>query len=197
MRPDRRRIAAGLAALSFALGGAPACAQDVGGFFKNMFTPSPPPASGALPLDEIPCPQVDVSEGGAAITAFAGGRVGEQGAMRNQISLVNFARECRPRPDGSVVVKVGVQGRALLGPGGSPGTFATSVHFAVKVGDRMIMDRVQRVSVTVPAGETQGSFTVVQDGLMVPAKDATEFEIEVGLGAGARAAPRKRPKAQG
>lgn len=194
-REDGRRLGV-VMGLAVAVWAVPAAAQDVGGFFKNMFGPSAPPPGAALPPDEVPCPQVDVSEGGAAMSAFGAGRVGQQNALRNQITLSNFARECRPQPDGSVVVKIGVQGRVLLGPSGAPGAFSSPVHFTVKVGDRIIATRVQQVSTKVPAGETQGAFTAVQDGLVVPRADASEFEIEVGLGAGrAKKAPSRRAKA--
>lgn len=185
--------------------GVPSSAQDVSGFFKNMFGSSaPPPGSpaspggAALPADEVPCPQVDVAEGGAALTAYGGGRVGDQGAMRNQISLSNFARECRGQPDGSVAVKVGVQGRVLLGPGGSPGSFTAPIQFTVKNGERIIASRIQRATITVPAGETRGTFTAIQDGFVVPKQDAYEFEIEVGLGSGAaKARPARAARKQG
>jgi hypothetical protein len=194
-RDDVRRVGV-LIGLAVAACASPAAAQDVGGFFKNMFGPSAPPPGAALPPDEIPCPQVDVAEGGAAMSAYGGGRVGQQNALRNQITLSNFARECRPQPDGSVLVKVGVQGRVLLGPAGSPGAFSSPLHFTVKVGDRTIVTRVQQVSVKVPVGDTQGAFTVVQDGLVVPKADASEFEIEVGLGAGrgGKKAPPRRAR---
>jgi hypothetical protein len=43
----------------------------------------------------------------------------------------------------------------------------------------------------VPPGETQGSFSFVEEGIVVPARDASVFEIEVGLGA-ANAGPSRR-----
>ena len=193
-RCDVRRV--GLAIGLTVAWACPAGAQDVRGFFKNMFGPSAPPAAG-LPPDEIPCPQVDVAEGGAAVSAFGGGKVGQQNALRNQITLSNFARECRLQADGSVLVKVGVQGRALLGPAGGAGNYSSPVHFTLHVGERIIANRVQQVTVKIPAGETQGSFTVVQDGLVVPKQDASEFEIEVGLGSGrTKQGPARRGRAQ-
>jgi hypothetical protein len=195
-RHEVRRVGLVLGVAGAAGCAVPASGQDLGAFFRNVFGPSSPPPAG-LPVDDVPCPQVDVAEGGAALTAYGGGRVGQTNALRNQISLSHFARECRPQADGSVVVKVGVQGRALLGPAGSPGSFASPVHFTVKVGDRIIATRVQPVTVTVPAGQTQGTFTAIQDGLVVPKQDASEFEIEVGLGARAKKAPVRRARGQG
>jgi hypothetical protein len=73
----------------------------------------PPPAPGSE-LD-VYCPPVGVIDGGAALQSY-GGRTGDPSALRNQIALSNFARECVGRPDGATLVKVGIEGRALLGP---------------------------------------------------------------------------------
>jgi hypothetical protein len=100
-------------------------------------------------------------------------------------------RECIPQPDGSVLVKVGVETRVLLGPGGAPGRFATPVRVAVKRASTVFATKVQQAAITVPAGETQGNAFVVAEGLVVPASAKNDFEIEVGLGA-AGAAPRRR-----
>jgi hypothetical protein len=47
--------------------------------------------------------------------------------------------------------------------------------------------------VTIPAGDTQGSFVVVEENLVVP-PGSGEFEIEVGLGG---AGPAQRPVGRG
>ncbi|MDJ1157848.1 hypothetical protein QNA08_06335 [Chelatococcus sp. SYSU_G07232] len=132
------------------------------------------------------CPIVDVFEGGSAI------RVGEGASLRHQISIANTARECASVPGGGYTVKVGVEGRALLGPTGSPGTFTAPVRIALKSGDRVIASRSRTVSVTIPAGQTQGSFVVVEEGLMVP-PGQSDVTVEVGLGRGpAGEAPRRQ-----
>jgi hypothetical protein len=136
------------------------------------------------------CPGVDVSDGGAALRAVSGGST-EPGAVRNQISIGQLARECIPQADGSVLVKVGVETRVLLGPGGGSGRFSTPVRFTVKRGGTVFASRVQQAAVSVPAGETQGSTLVVQDGLVVPAQAKNDFEIEVGLGGSGPARQRR------
>lgn len=140
-------------------------------------------------ITDVYCPTVGVIEGGAAMQAYVGGRVGDAYALRNQIALGQLARECTGRPDGSTVVRVGVEGRALLGAGaGTGGRFNVPVRIVVKRGDRIIDTRVRQASVEIPAGDTQGSFALVEEGFVVPAADAGTFDIEVGLG-GAAAAP--------
>lgn len=149
-----------------------------------------PPAAPA-PVDTAYCPSVDVAEGGAATST--GGR---EGSLRSQIALGQIARECAAQPDGSVVVKVGIVGRALLGPGGAPGHFESPLFIAIKRNGATVASRAKRVSVTIPSGEAQATFTVLEDGLVVPAAAARDYEIEVGLGGGPKAARAPRRKAR-
>jgi hypothetical protein len=150
------------------------------------------PPSAPKPVDEVYCPSVDVFEGGAALQAYSGGHVGDAAALRSQIALGKTARECAGRPDGSTVVSVGVEGRALLGAGGSAGRYDVPVRIVVKHGSTVLADRVRRTTVTIPAGDTQGSFTVVEEGILVPPSAAQDFEIEVGLGGGSKAGGSRR-----
>jgi hypothetical protein len=151
----------------------------------------PPPA--AAPVGDIYCPAIGISEGGAALQAYSGGHVGDSAALRSQITLGRTARQCTSHPDGSTVVSVGVEGRALLGMGGSAGRFDVPVRIVVKRGSTVIASRLRRMAVMIPAGDTQGSFVAVEEGIVVPAADAQDFEIEVGLGgAGPETSGRRR-----
>lgn len=150
----------------------------------------PPPAKTII--EDVYCPSVDIAEGGSSIQSFAGGRVGDPAGLRSQIALGQIARECVGRPDGTTVVKIGVEGRVLLGAGGASGRYDVPVNIVVKSGSTVIANRSRRVAVSVPAGDTQGTFQVIEEGIVVPAADASIFEIEVGLGgAGAPAASRR------
>jgi hypothetical protein len=135
-----------------------------------------------------------VADGAAAMRAYAGGRAGAAEALRHQISIANVGRECRGQGDGSVLVKVGVEGRALLGPAGAPGRFEAPVHFVIRRGDRVLANRARSASVSLAAGQTQGTFVIVEEGMVVPAGTG-EFEIEVGLGkSGASERPPRRAR---
>jgi hypothetical protein len=119
-------------------------------------------------VEEAYCPRVGVIEGGAALQAYAG-RTGDPNALRNQISLTDFARECVARPDGATLVKVGIEGRALLGPGASAGgRFEAPVRVVIKSGDGVSPRAPAASSVTIPAGDTQGSFVVVEETWSFP-----------------------------
>jgi hypothetical protein len=133
----------------------------------------------ATPEDAY-CPPIGVAEGGAVIQV--GGRSGEASSVRSQVTLGQLARECLGQADGSTLVKVGVQGRALLGAGGGAGRYDVPLRVVVRQGDRVFANRVRRMTIQIPPGDTQGSVTIVEDRIVVPAAAADDFRIEVGLG---------------
>jgi hypothetical protein len=167
---------------------------DEGNPFMNILryggTTKPPEAPSSAE-DVAYCPVPEITEGGSALQSQGGGGV------RSQISIAQVSRSCTPGPGGTVLVRVGVQGRALLGPGGSPGRFDAPVTISIKRGTEIVTRRTQRAAATIPPGQASGTFTVVEDGLSVPAAYANEFDIEVGLGGAAKPAraPRRKPAA--
>jgi hypothetical protein len=169
-----------------------ASAQGIGDTLSNLFKfgGTTVPKEAPRETGDVYCPTVGIVEGGAALRAYTGGKVGEPSALRHQISIGQLARECVEQPDGSIMIKVGVEGRALLGPAGAAGRFDAPVTFVVKRGDRILASRTQRISVAVPAGDTQASFVTIQDGLVVP-PNTGEYEIDVGLTGGAGAKPER------
>lgn len=136
--------------------------------------------------EDVYCPPVTIAEGGSAIQAYSGGHTGDASALRSQISIGNVARECLGQPDGSTLVKIGVEARALLGVGGSAGRYNVPVHFVVKDGSTVIANRTRSAVAAIPAGGTQASVTVIEDGIIVPPARVNTFEIEVALGGGRR-----------
>jgi hypothetical protein len=186
MRTGATGIAAALAGaclLGLAVAG-PAAAQGIGDRLRDIF------GFGGASEPAVPqtyevtnCPRVDVADGGAALRTYAGGQSGSPESLRSQLTITNVARECIGQPDGSIVVKVGVEGRALIGPAGAAGRFDAPVRVVVKRGDRVFANRVRRIPVSVPPGEAHASFVTVEEGIVVP-PGGGEFDIEVGLGAG-------------
>ena len=191
------RIALCLGVLALAGCSTAGSGEGAGSTFRNLFMyggTTVPPAAPAAVIEVADCPPVTVTEGGAALRTVAGG--GEGAAVRSQLSIVEVARECTGRPDGSIVVKVGVQVRALVGAGGGAARFDTAVGIVLKRGEQVLASRSPRVSVAVPPGQVDQTAVVVEDNFVVP--PGGEFDIEVGLG-GARA-PRsegRRKRARG
>lgn len=173
---------AGVAALAVLAGSACSSTDSgdgSGSALKNIFMyggPTVPPPAQKPPMEASECPSVTIPEGGSVVKIGSG-----------QMAISYLARECIERPDGSVVIKIGVEGRALVGPGGNAGTFSTIVHFDVRRGDTVLASASKPASVSLPAGRYEGTFSVVQGDLVVP-PGTTDFDIEASLG-GSRAAP--------
>lgn len=138
-----------------------------------------PPATGApqsavLPVfnrgpTELVCPVVDVREGAAAHRVYAGGQ--SNANVRYQFSMGDIARECRVQGN-QIVLKIGVEGRVLLGPAGSPGSFTVPVSIAVRDEEsrKYVATRTYRVAASIAQGSANTEFTVVSDEIAIPFK---------------------------
>jgi hypothetical protein len=139
------------------------------------------------------CPAIGVLENAAAY------RVGGQTASsaNYQASLVNMVRECSVQGN-QMAIKVGVEGRLLLGANGRSGTFSVPVRVVVKRRQDIVQQRFTRLNVTVPNGETLAEFAHVEDRIVVPITAADpddEYDVYVGFdasGSQARAQVRRR-----
>ena len=111
----------------------------------------------ALPSN-FECPQVNVRSGASTLTssADAGGEPTAT-SLRYQVGISNSARECRGAPGNMVSVKVGIQGRVILGPQGEPGTVDVPIRYAVVfdgVPPRTILTKLHRFPVNVTEANT-------------------------------------------
>ncbi len=112
--------------------------------------------------------------------------------MRYQISINDVARECvATGKGGGYRLKVGVQGRVLLGQAGSAGAYGATLSTTVTQGGKVVAKRASRVGASIPAGQTGADFTHVEDGIVVP-PGSGDVEIIVGLGQGGAAPARQR-----
>lgn len=185
----------GLSALALAgCGGGEPVGASVGNLlaFNSTNAPSQPGVIDPYAPIIRSCPQVEVNDGGAAM------RVGEGRAVRYQFSLGDVARECS-LADGQISIRVGIEGRLLLGPSGSPGSYSAPVHVSIRRESDMKIaaTRTYRVSASVPAGESGASYSLVTDNLVVPfiQENADEdYTIVVALadGPAERSARRRR-----
>lgn len=154
-------------------------------------------AGGGGPFDrrELNCPYVDVREGAAAHRVYAGQPANS--SVRHQFSIADVARECRVVGD-QLVIKVGVEGRVLLGPAGAPSSFTVPVSVAVRneSNNQFVVNRAYRVAATIPAGASNSTFSLVTEELSVPFKSLSaneDYQIFVGFdGASSAAGPDRR-----
>jgi hypothetical protein len=138
--------------------------------------------------DEFVCPQVIIADGGAALRAQGGQ---DSGSLRHQISILQVARECTPTGNGGFRLKVGVEGRVLLGPAGSPGSYGATLTTTVLRGTTQVARRAARIGGTIASGQGGADFSHIEDGIVVPAGRG-DVEIIVGLGGGAATPARAR-----
>lgn len=104
------------------------------------------------------CPRIDIQSGTETLTV--GGQSGPR-SVRYQASISDTARECSAGGEQGNV-NLGVSGRLVLGPAGAPGTYTIPVRLVVTRGLREpVVSELRRVSVTVPAGQTSASFSLV------------------------------------
>lgn len=156
-----------------------------------MFQSTQAPKADQLPTDEdapLVCPEVIIEEGGAAIRAQSGT---DSSGLRSQISILNVARECTPTGDGGFRLKVGVEGRVLLGPAGGPGSYGATLTTRVLRGTTQVARRAARVGGTVSSGQGGTDFSHVEEGIVVP-PGRSDVEVIVSLSPGGAAPARSR-----
>ena len=153
----------------------------------------------SLPPD-FECPPVQVRTGAATLTSS--GNPAEPTAlnMKYQVTIGTTARECRMGPNNMVQVKVGMQGRVILGPeGGNPGTINVPLRFAVvreTIDTSVITTQLDRVTVTMPPNDSNVLFSHVSEGMEFPMPrggDTDSYLIYIGFDPAAAEPERKKP----
>lgn len=134
----------------------------------------------ALPSN-FECPSINVRSGASTLTSSAEAEPTAT-SLRYQVGITNSARECRAAPGNMVSMKVGIQGRVILGPQGTPGTVNVPIRYAVVfdgVPSRTVTTKLERISVNVPEGESNVLFSHVVDGLEFAMPKAAEIDAYV------------------
>lgn len=128
------------------------------------------------------CPDVTVRSGASTLTSSADPAQPTALNLRHQVTIGTTARECRLLPNNVVSIKVGMQGRVILGPEGVPGTVNVPVRYAVVregIDPKPITTKLDRVTVTVPPNDGNVLFTHVTEGLEFPMPRAGEIDSYV------------------
>jgi hypothetical protein len=186
-----------LATLAVSLLGACSGASEnegIGGTFGNLLAfnstkaPAPVQPGATAPPQNLICPSIEVKEGGAAQRVYAGGQ--DSRNVRYQFSLGELARECRVVGN-QLILKVGVEGKVLLGPAGAPSSFTVPITVAVKKdgADKPVTLRSYKANASIAAGQSQSSFAVVTEEIAVPFINEAaneDYEIVVSIDGGAR-----------
>ncbi|MGL4727616.1 MAG: hypothetical protein ACRCWO_02560 [Bosea sp. (in: a-proteobacteria)] len=183
--PDRSTGLIAACLIAIALGGcssnpdAPTTEAKITNLIMFQSTTPPVPTQPIKPDDDLLCPSVSVK--GAAIRQ--GGA--DSNSVRNQLAINDIARECtNAQAGGGFTLKIGVQGRVVLGPAGSPGTYAANLKMQVRRSGNIVANRSVRVSATVASGQGGAEFVHVEEGILVPGGSAQPV-VEVWLEGGA------------
>lgn len=143
---------------------------------------------------EYSCPMVDVRSGASAWQVPAPG-----GGLRYQGSISNMARECAiVEGTRTMTMKVGIEGRVLLGDKGTPGAVNVPIRIAVVQegpSPKTIQSKFFNVPVNVPASEGQVTFSVVEDTISFPLASPGEIErYVVYVGFDPKGTPAQQPR---
>jgi hypothetical protein len=132
--------------------------------FRTLFGSGSPAASASAEAAQIPddidCPRVDIRQGAATLMMNAPNTAQASLGLRYQATFGRTARECAAR-DGALTIKVGVQGRLIVGPAGGPGDTQLPLRYALVregVEPKTLWSRLYVVPVTIApgAGEKAG-----------------------------------------
>jgi hypothetical protein len=138
-------------------------------FFGGSSTPQSPPADANTPA-EVDCPGVEVRSGAATLAINTPGAESTPMNTRYQVTIGQTARECAAL--GSVMtMRIGVQGRILLGPAGVPGQVDIPLRLAVvQEGPepKPIVSKFARLSVAVGPGQAAVPFVHVEQDVTFP-----------------------------
>jgi hypothetical protein len=103
------------------------------------------------------------------------------GDLRYQLSFGQTARECTLQGD-AMNIKVGVQGRVILGPMGSPGKVDVPLRYAVvREGPqpKTIVTKFKRIPVIVGPDQTHVQFVDIEEALTFPLPSTSELNAYV------------------
>ena len=170
--------------------GSSASSSSLSDKFNALLSGTPtmagPPATNAAadgnttPAD-IDCPGVEIRQGASTFQQSGPDNGSAALSLRYQANFVRSARSCVLR-GGNVAMKVGVEGRLILGPAGSPGTYTLPVRLAVVkegIEPKTIWTKFYQVPVTVSPGESNIPFTHVEEDMSFPMPPGNELDAYV------------------
>jgi len=153
--------------------------------------------------EEFDCPRIDIRQGASTLLVNAGQTSGEDAnalSLRYQGTFVRAARECRVTGN-MVNIRIGIEGRVILGPAGVPGQMSVPLRYALVSetlnNSRPIWSKLQILNVEIPPQTAHVNFTHIAEDLTVPIPSASELEnwvIYIGFDpTGAQLEQKRRP----
>jgi hypothetical protein len=164
-------------------------------FFSDSSASGPVTAGGA---GDVECPTVDVRMGASTLTIPPGSNDATAMALRYQGSIGEMGRTCRLVGGNTLKMKVGIQGRIVLGPAGGPGNVDVPLRFAVVhegPEPKTVVSKFYKIAVTIPQGQLSVPFVNIDEDISFPmpkGDDLDSYIVYVGFDpVGAAATPKK------
>jgi hypothetical protein len=155
----------------------------------------------------VDCPLLDIRQGAATLTIPPPPPDGSNDAMslKYQGSFVRAARDCKVVGT-QLVMKIGVQGRVIVGPAGGPGQVDVPLRLAIvdesPAATTTILTKLIRIPISVDSRDDDASFTHIEDGFAFPLPSSAELDnyvVYIGfdpIGAAEEDRTRSRPAAR-
>jgi hypothetical protein len=115
---------------------------------------------------ELDCPVVKIRAGASTYAVALPGKQAVGADLRYQATITRTARDCT-RSGGQITARVGIEGRVITGPAGTPATVEIPLRVAVVqagVQERTIATKVYRTTVSMSEGNVP--FSLVGEDLV-------------------------------
>jgi hypothetical protein len=163
-----------------------ATSSSFSGRVKQWFMGNPDAALAAAPSQtsasaDFDCPTVDYRQGAATLSVNDSKADNPALSLKYQASFVKTARECDVRGD-MVTIRVGVQGRVVVGPAGGPGSVTVPLRYALVregIEPKTVWTKLFVLNVAVPNTQLNIPFTHVEEEMTVPVPPASELSAYV------------------
>jgi len=129
----------------------------------------------------VDCPLIDIRQGAGTLTIPPPPPDGSNDAMslKYQGTFVRAARDCKVVA-GQLVMKIGVQGRVIVGPAGGPGQVDVPLRLALvdegTSASKTVLTKLIRIPVTVSSDDTGALFTHIEDNFAFSLPSSAELD---------------------
>lgn len=156
----------------------PAISNRLPHWFSSSETASAAPAGPSMDQD---CPIVEVRRGASTLQAASASDSPTPNDVHYQLTFTEFARQCT-LVGSTVRMRVGVQGRVIVGPQGAPDQVDIPIRYAVireGVEPKTIVTKFRSFPQRVPASAESAVFTDIEDDLSFPLPSQAELQTYV------------------
>jgi hypothetical protein len=141
--------------------------------FSGKSTEVGAPQSPQTDENDLTCPSISIRPGASTYAVGAAGKPAVGNDLSFQATITRTARDCNLNA-GQITVRIGIQGRVIVGPAGAPAAVDVPLRVAVVqegVSPKTIATKVYQTNVQI-GGETSVPFSLVGEDLVYPAPSA-------------------------